>query len=100
VIFPRVWWTPRKARGYARPAAVIGVPMSFEVDGEQHIAVTAGWGFDAQGVQSGIDKIQETNTAVPMGGTLLVFKLSGSRAARVPPVLEKSAGVVARPRRV
>jgi alcohol dehydrogenase (cytochrome c) len=54
---------------------VIGVPTSFEVDGEQYIAVTAGWGLDAQGVQNGIDKIQGTTTAVPKAGTLLVFKL-------------------------
>ena len=54
---------------------MIGVPTSFEVDSEQYIAVTAGWGLDAQGVQNGIDKIQGTQTAVPKGGTLLVFKL-------------------------
>jgi len=40
-----------------------------------HVAVTAGWGLDAQGVQNGIDKIQGTKTVVPKGGTLLVFKL-------------------------
>ncbi len=57
------------------PAGVIGVPTSFEVDGEQYIAVTAGWGLDAQGVQNGIDKIQGTKTLVPKAGTLLVFKL-------------------------
>ena len=48
---------------------------SFEVDGEQYIAVTAGWGLDAQGVQNGIDKIQGTKTVVPKGGTVLVFKV-------------------------
>jgi len=35
-----VLWTPRKARGCASPAGVIGVPTSL-VDSEQHIAVTA-----------------------------------------------------------
>jgi len=54
---------------------VIGIPTSFEVDGEQYIAVTSGWGLDAQGVQNGIDKILGTKTAVPKGGTILVFKL-------------------------
>jgi len=60
---------------FPAPAGVIGVPTSFEVDGEQYIAVTAGWGLDAQGVQNGIDKIRGTTTAVPKAGTVLVFKL-------------------------
>jgi alcohol dehydrogenase (cytochrome c) len=57
------------------PAGLIGVPTSFEVDGEQYIAVTAGWGLDAQGTQNGIDKAQGTTTVVPKAGTLLVFRL-------------------------
>ncbi len=63
---------------FPAPAGVIGIPTSFEVDGEQYIAVTAGWGLDAQGVQNGIDKIRGTKTAVPRAGTLLVFKLRRS----------------------
>ena len=57
------------------PSGAIGVPTSFEVDGEQYVAVTTGWDLDARGVQSGIDKIQGTTTVVPQGGTVLVFKL-------------------------
>jgi alcohol dehydrogenase (cytochrome c) len=57
------------------PSGAIGVPTSFEVDGEQYIAVTTGWDLDARGVQSGIDKIRGTTTVVPTGGTVLVFKL-------------------------
>ena len=60
---------------FPAPSGVIGIPTSFEVDGEQYIAVTCGWGLDAAGVQNGIDKIRGTNAAVPKGGTLLVFKL-------------------------
>lgn len=60
---------------FPAPAGVIGIPTSFEVDGEQYVAVTSGWGLDAQGVQNGIDKLQGTTTVVPKGGTLLVFKL-------------------------
>jgi alcohol dehydrogenase (cytochrome c) len=60
---------------FPAPADVIGIPTSFEVAGEQYIAVTAGWGLDAQGVQNGIDKIRATKTVVPKAGTLLVFKL-------------------------
>jgi alcohol dehydrogenase (cytochrome c) len=57
------------------PSSAIGVPTSFEVDGEQYVAVTTGWGPDARGVQNGLDKIQGPNTAVPQAGTLLVFEL-------------------------
>jgi alcohol dehydrogenase (cytochrome c) len=57
------------------PSGAIGVPTSFGVDGEQSVAVTTGWDLDARGLQSGVDKIQGTNTVVPQGGTLLVFKL-------------------------
>jgi alcohol dehydrogenase (cytochrome c) len=60
---------------YPAPSGVIGIPTSFEVEGEQYIAVASGWGLDAQGVQNGIDKIQGTKTVVPKGGTILVFKL-------------------------
>jgi alcohol dehydrogenase (cytochrome c) len=60
---------------FPAPSGVIGVPTSFEVDGEQYIAVTSGWGLDAQGVQNGINKLLGTNTVVPKGGTILVFKL-------------------------
>jgi hypothetical protein len=70
---------------------VIGIPTSFEVEGEQYIAVTAGWGLDAQDVQNGIDKIQGTKTAVPKGGTVLVFKLRFDRRWDVSPsILSRS----------
>ncbi len=58
------------------PSGVIGVPSSYEVDGEQYIAVQAGWGVDAQRLASAIDHIKGTNTVVPQGGTLMVFKLA------------------------
>jgi len=57
------------------PSGAIGVPTSFEVDGEQYVAVTTGWDLDARGLQNGIDKIQGTNFNVPQGGTISVFKL-------------------------
>ena len=60
---------------FPAPSGVIGIPTSFEVDGEQYIAVTSGWGLDAQGVQNGINQMLGTNTVVPKGGTILVFKL-------------------------
>jgi alcohol dehydrogenase (cytochrome c) len=60
---------------FPAPAGVIGVPTSFEVDGQQYIAVTTGWDLDARGVQNGLDAINKTKTIVPQGGTILVFKL-------------------------
>ncbi len=57
------------------PSGAIGVPTSFEVDGQQYIAVTTGWDLDARGVQNGLDAINKTKTIVPQGGTVLVFKL-------------------------
>ncbi len=60
---------------FPAPAGVIGVPTSFEVDGQQYIAVTTGWDLDARGVQNGLDAINKTTTVVPQAGTVLVFKL-------------------------
>jgi len=57
------------------PSGVTAVPSSFEVNGEQYIAVQAGWGIDAQRMQSGIDALNSTVTNVPQGGTIMVFKL-------------------------
>ncbi len=61
---------------HSAPSGVIGVPSSYEVDGEQYIAVQAGWGVDAQRLAGAIDHIKGTTTLVPQGGTLMVFKLS------------------------
>ena len=57
------------------PSGVTGVPSAFEVDGEQYIAVLSGWGVDAQRMQSGIDTLSGQKTAVPQGGTVMVYKL-------------------------
>ncbi len=60
---------------FPAPAGAIGVPTSFEIDGQQYIAVTTGWDLDARGVQNGVDAINKTTTVVPQAGTVLVFKL-------------------------
>ena len=60
---------------YNMPSGVTAVPSSFEVDCEQYIAVQAGWGIDAQRMQSGIDALDAQVTMVPQGGTVMVFKL-------------------------
>ncbi len=59
----------------ATPSGVTGVPTSFQVKGEQYIAVQSGWGVDAQRMQSGIDSLTGKPLAVPQGGTVLVYKL-------------------------
>jgi alcohol dehydrogenase (cytochrome c) len=59
----------------AMPSSVTGVPTSFEVGGEQYIAVQAGWGVDAQRMQNGIDTLTGKAKAVPQGGAVMVFKL-------------------------
>jgi hypothetical protein len=41
------------------------VPRVLEADGEQCVAVTAGSGLDAQGVQDRVDTIRGTKSAVP-----------------------------------
>jgi alcohol dehydrogenase (cytochrome c) len=60
---------------YNMPSGVTAVPTSFEVNGEQYIAVQAGWGVDAQRMQSGIDTLTGKPKAVPQGGAVMVFKL-------------------------
>ena len=60
---------------HAMPSGVTAVPTSFEVKGEQYVAVQAGWGVDAQRMQAGIDTLNGKTLAVPQGGTVMVFKL-------------------------
>ena len=60
---------------YSMPSGVTAVPTSFEVEGEQYVAVQAGWGVDAQRMQAGIDSLTGKPKAVPQGGTVMVFKL-------------------------
>jgi alcohol dehydrogenase (cytochrome c) len=61
---------------YKMPSGVTAVPSSYEINGEQFIAVQAGWGIDAERMQSGINTLNNTKLVVPQGGTLMVFKLS------------------------
>ena len=56
-------------------SGVTGVPTSFEVDGEQFIAVQSGWGIDAQRMQGAFDSLLNTKTLVPQGGVVNVFRL-------------------------
>lgn len=61
---------------YPASSGVVGVPITYEVDGEQYVAVQSGWGVDAQRVQSALNQLTPDHQVnVPQGGTVLVFKL-------------------------
>ena len=53
-------------------------PISYEIDGEQYIAVTAGWGT-ALPVTGGGDAIPKIGS--PEMGRVLVYKIGGKAAA-------------------
>jgi len=59
----------------ATPSGVTGVPSSYEVDGEQYVAVQSGWGVDAERMQGAFNALLKQNATVPQGGTLMVYKL-------------------------
>jgi alcohol dehydrogenase (cytochrome c) len=56
-------------------SGVLGVPISYEVDGVQYIAVQSGWGVDAVGSQGRVDSYFGNQTIVPQGGVVWVFAL-------------------------
>jgi alcohol dehydrogenase (cytochrome c) len=57
-------------------SGITGVPVSFEVDGRQFIAVQSGWGVDAAGSQRNVDGLfGNPETIVPQGGVVWVFAL-------------------------
>jgi alcohol dehydrogenase (cytochrome c) len=61
---------------YPAPSGVVGVPTSFEVEGEQYIAVQAGWGVDAERLQGAFNAIlPERKVVNPQGGSVMVFKV-------------------------
>ena len=55
-------------------SGIMGMPVAYEVDGTQYIAVQSGWGVDAQRIQ---DALAKGNTGlednVPQGGVVWVF---------------------------
>ena len=62
---------------YPTISGVNGVPVSFEVDGKQYIAVQTGWGVDAARMQG---RMNETFPGkypeVPPGGAVYVFAIN------------------------
>jgi alcohol dehydrogenase (cytochrome c) len=56
-------------------AGVMGVPVSYAVDGVQYVAVQSGWGVDPRSMTRRIDAVRGTYTHVPDGGVVWVFAL-------------------------
>jgi alcohol dehydrogenase (cytochrome c) len=56
-------------------SGVTGVPVAFEVDGKEYIAVQSGWGVDAQRKQASLHKLLGWEAEVPQGGVVWVFAL-------------------------
>ena len=56
-------------------SGIIGVPVSYMVNGVQYVAVQSGWGVDAQRMQGAIDRSRGETTHVPQGGVIWVFSL-------------------------
>ena len=57
-------------------SGIVGMPVAYEVDGTEYIAVQSGWGVDAQRIQDALagDNVGiESN--VPQGGVVWVFAL-------------------------
>ena len=63
-------------------SGIIAPPISYSVDGEQYIAVAAGWG-GAFGLASGVPKHRDN---VLTEGRILVFKLGGKAVMPEPKV--------------
>jgi alcohol dehydrogenase (cytochrome c) len=55
-------------------SGITGMPVAYEVDGTEYIAVQAGWGVDAQRIQDALakDNVGVTDN-VPQGGVVWVF---------------------------
>jgi len=59
---------------YPTTSGVNGVPVSFQVDGKQYIAVQSGWGVDAARMQGRLNLLFPGKyPEVPQGGSIWVF---------------------------
>jgi alcohol dehydrogenase (cytochrome c) len=57
-------------------SGVNGVPVSFQLDGKQYIAVQSGWGVDAARMQARLNLVRPWEFPdVPQGGSIWVFAL-------------------------
>ncbi len=59
---------------YRTGSGVIGVPVSFSVDGRQYVAVQSGWGVDSARMQARLNLVRPYQfTDVQQGGAVWVF---------------------------
>jgi alcohol dehydrogenase (cytochrome c) len=56
-------------------SGVVGVPVSYMIDGVQYIAVQSGWGVGADYMQMAFNIERKNNTTVPRDGAIWVFTL-------------------------
>jgi alcohol dehydrogenase (cytochrome c) len=57
-------------------SGIVAPPTTFMIDGKQYLAVHAGWGGDARGMQSALNRIFPGGyPEVPEGGAVWVFAL-------------------------
>jgi len=61
---------------YPTTSGIIGVPISFSIDGRQYVAVQSGWGIDARAMQGRLNRLNPGEyPEVPEGGAVWVFAL-------------------------
>ncbi len=58
-------------------SGIMAMPIAYDVDGTEYIAVQSGWGVDAQRIQDGMvmAKVPGVEANVPQGGVIWVFAL-------------------------
>ncbi|MEN7537914.1 PQQ-dependent dehydrogenase, methanol/ethanol family [Aurantiacibacter flavus] len=73
---------------FAAQTGVIAPPITYQIDGEQYVAVMAGWGGIWALAPGGI--LNETSGPVPNISRLLVFKLGGTdKLPEAPPLVRR-----------
>jgi alcohol dehydrogenase (cytochrome c) len=68
---------PARSSGRIRlNTAALAPPSTFMVDGKQYLALNAGWGGDADGIQRSFAPLQPGGTRrAPQGGAIWVFAI-------------------------
>jgi|TARA_Y100000294_G_C8556617_1_gene337423 alcohol dehydrogenase (cytochrome c) len=56
-------------------SGITGVPTTYQVNGNQYVAVLSGWGVDAEREQEWMRVLGHSSVRVPQGGVLWVFGL-------------------------
>jgi alcohol dehydrogenase (cytochrome c) len=56
-------------------SGIMGMPMAYEVDGTEYIAIQSGWGVDAQRIQDALagTHVPSFENNIPQGGVVWVF---------------------------